>query len=218
VKSTDQNDKHAVRVNGAELWSDRVSLAKTEEAFIALVGDDSLSLSTLQRAERGEKVQLGKLRLMADVLGRPVDSYIHAGTALKPRTSCNLAGEWTGYYMEPDIDHAPTLVETTLEIKQRGSALSLRLREDGSDGEERIEAVIDAFVYDHLVHIFTCVENWKAPWGLASTMLTVELGEDVLRGWAHWLDKDTGRIEASPITYVRRGCYMYDEYVQRAIS
>ncbi|MEM1402938.1 MAG: hypothetical protein AAGG55_06365 [Pseudomonadota bacterium] len=206
----------SVPVNGPVLWADRLKVASTEEAFLDLMGDRAVSLSTLQRAERSQPIQLDKLELIAAVLGETCEKYVRKSSKIDPRTSCDITGSWVGMYVEPNIDHELVLVESDVKIQQRESLLSINISERGSDGELRSEVIVEGYVYDHLVYILSYIEGWRLPWGMSSTMLKVDVGEEVLRGRSTWYDKDTTQVETSENIFVRKGSHMFDTYVERA--
>lgn len=208
--------ERTVTVNGPRLWSDRVKAAPTEEGFLELMGDEAVSLSTLQRAEKGRPIQYSKLKSIAKYIGGNVDLYVQERDLIVPRTTCDINGVWRGFYIEPNVDLEPQLLSQNLTIVHRGGQVSIDFSEVGSDGEDRIERVVTAYLIGDMLTVTSILQGWSQPSGFSTTKVKVQNGDEYLSGYTVWYDKDTEGIEQSKTAFAREGTLSFDRFLLRA--
>jgi transcriptional regulator with XRE-family HTH domain len=216
----DKANQRVVKVNGVLLSSDLGVSNMTKDVLLDKIaesgGEFVPSKSTLQRAERGEVIQYEMLKAIAGGLGFHVDRYVVEHSELEASTTCDIAGMWEGFYIEPDADARPSIVGSEMQIVQHGANLFIYHTDAEESGEERTNEVLEAYIIRDLVMIKSKVGGWTPPFGVSNSQLKLKNGDDVLAGYSVWYDLDTAEIECSKAVYVRASSQYRDAYLEKA--
>lgn len=221
----DKTDQKVVKVNGVLLSSDLEASSMTRGVLLDKIAESGgkvvPSKSTLQRAERGEVIQYEMLKaivggLNAGGLKFSVDRYVVEHSELEASTTCDIAGMWEGFYIEPDADARASIVESEMQIVQHGANLFIYHNDAEENGDDRADDVIEACIIRDLVMIKSKVGQWTPPFGVSNSQLKLKNGDDVLAGYSIWYDLDTEEIECSKAVYVRASSQYRDAYFEKA--
>lgn len=206
-----------VSVNGPLLRADREALALSREA-LAAAAQGFVSVETLRRAEAGTRVQVAKLRRIAEVLEADLDRYVISDPALAVRQDghvINISGRWTSYWVEVFRGQPPFIAVEQLDLFQRGNRVTgagITTVNDRARREIIENGRIDRTHFSGDTH----VEGWARPNGVGMFQAIISREDDWMDGYATWNDVSTRQIEVSRIIFLRNDSPRLPEYVQEA--
>lgn len=211
--------KSSVIVDGEKLYTDRKRLGLSVQALVDKSKESPLNMhvskSTIDRAERGLAIRQSSLKAIARLLNEPHEKYIYS-SELQVGSEANLSGAWEGFFIEPDINLRPSIVEIKMVFNQQNGLTSemdaLIRRAD----EESTEKAVETQLIDDLVLVKSYIVGWKQPSGISSTMMKLSRGDDLLDGYTTWLDLDSQDIEVSKIILARKSSRYFEKYWRMA--
>lgn len=204
----------SVLVNGSRLKKDRIAVGHTQASFAMACG--SVTIYSVRRAERSQKVIRSSVRRMAETLGQPVERYLAENREVEPTSkTLNARGVWTGYYVEADRGIPPCVIELAATFSTEDGIVAGKFCST-RDNETLFEDLQHIKIEADVVSGLSEVNGWLLPHGRGALILKALRDMDWLEGFHSWMDPDSSVIETSRLILVRRTSPNYSVYCKRA--
>ncbi|MGI9463004.1 MAG: hypothetical protein ACR2OM_03645 [Aestuariivirgaceae bacterium] len=168
-------------------------------------GRPTISLSTLQRAELSQRIDISSARYICAFLDESVDRFLIDQANEVQEFEPDLSGEWIFFFIECDAYRSYNV---------RRGVCHLTMNEDGIIGKDfiaddkgkAVERIVTARRIRNVIMGETTVDGSTPPYGCGQFMAALRRGDDWLDGVSTWYDRDTDRVEWSRDIWVRRSC------------
>lgn len=204
-----------VSVDGNLIRQDRMALGLTQEGLIELTAG-SVSVETLRRAEKGERIDATKLRALCAALGQPTARYADGGISSDPVPPLSfLAGDWR-YIQACTNDTAGSgLREAYVRIKRERSTIAGELAAT-SEFDATTACVTDVRMRGLVVTARIEPTRSSSPGDQGFLHILPARGYDWLEGYTTWYDFSRHRIECFESVWIRIGAETEEAYKQLA--
>lgn len=200
-----------ISIDGERLRADRDDLMYSRASFLEQVRvktGRNVSLSTLQRAEKGEITNVN-LQAFCSVLGFPSAKYVDNGIDQGHWSSShNVSGRWSVYFLENEADLEPYLSVESLFITQTGSTIrgiyEIKSSEHPEGWLRDSKYVLEGNLSDDLIFGRYYVEGRPFSTGVGVIQLLIRSTGNVAEGYTSYLS-DNGDVILTKNVWIRNG-------------